>query len=81
MTTKERLELLIARLRDPDQKRHARIRTLESTIQALFDRALNPDVMDKAIALLIREGIIEVSDVGTVEYPGPRRLRKDGTLT
>ena len=69
MTTEERFDHLIARLADPEMGRPARLTKLRSTIQAHFDGALNPDVVDKAIDLLIHKGIIEVLENGKVEYP------------
>jgi hypothetical protein len=68
MTTEERFELLIARLKDPDRPRPAKRKTLASTIQATFDRALDSHVVDKTITLMIHKGILSISESDRVTY-------------
>ena len=69
MTTEERFHLLVTRLQDPAQPRPVKQRTLANTIQQLFNRSLNPDVVDKAILLLEHQGILTMSPTGRVTYP------------
>jgi hypothetical protein len=59
----------VARLCDPEKGRPTSRKTLGSTIQSVFDHSLNSDVVEKAIALLIHEGVIEISESGKMEYP------------
>jgi hypothetical protein len=53
----------------PEKGRPTSRKALESTIQSVFDHSLNSDVVEKAIALLIHEGVTEISESGKVEYP------------
>ena len=69
MTTEERFNLLLRRLRSSDRPRPARRKTLESTIRATFDQSLDSDVIERAIALMVHKGILNVSDAGRVSYP------------
>ena len=69
MSTEERLDHLVARLSDPAKGRPTKRATLESTIQSVFDHSLNSDVVEKAVALLIHEGVIKISEKGKVSYP------------
>jgi len=69
MSAEERFNYLVARLCGPEKGRPTSRKALESTIQSVFDHSLNSDVVEKAIALLIHEGVIEISESGRVEYP------------
>ena len=68
MTTKERYNLLLSLLKSPERPRPAKHKTLFSTIQAIFDGALDPDVVERTIDLMVHKGILKVSDAGRVSY-------------
>jgi len=68
MTTEERLELLLKHLEKPGTPRPRKRRTLASTIQSFFERALTDQVVEKTIGYLVHKDILRISESGTVTY-------------
>lgn len=68
MTTEERLELLLKHLEKPGTPRPCKRRTLASTIQSFFDRALTDEVVEKTIGYLVHKDILRISEYGKVTY-------------
>lgn len=68
LTTEERFEKLLSRLRDPGAGRPKRRKSLASTIQQAFNRELNEEVIERAISYLIHDRILRILDTGKVIY-------------
>ena len=66
--TDERLDHLVARLKNPESSRPTKRRTLENTIQQFFNRSLTPETVEKTIELLIKDKVLTISDTGKVSY-------------
>lgn len=70
-TTEERYEKLLADLRSGLNPRPVKRKTLESTIQRVFERGLTDQVIDRMIRLFIHKRVFEITKTGKVVYPTP----------
>lgn len=68
LTTEERFEKLLSDLKNPKAGRPQSRKSLASTIQQAFDRALNEEVIERTISYLIHDRILRILETGKVIY-------------
>lgn len=68
MNAAERLGLLIKHFKTNHNNRPKKRATLESQIQVLFGKSLQPDDIEATVKELIRQNVIMLSDKGEVTY-------------
>lgn len=69
LRTDERLDRLVAHLRDPNRSRPQKRTGLVNVIQQHFTKTLAPETVEKTIKLLVRDKVLKITAKGGIEYP------------